>query len=205
MRKFLIAIALAAAPLLAGGLGAATLQEAGASAPAIRLAAWALRSGDAQGLPYLIVDKVRAMVLVFDARGVLQGASPALLGLAVGDDSVPGIGQRKMSTITPAERTTPAGRFIGTLGASLQGSEILWVDYEAGVALHRVIATTPKERRLQRLASALPADRRITYGCVNVPVRFFEQVVMPAFRGTPGIVYILPETRSPQEVFRTLE
>src|SRR5688572_20076269 len=151
MRNFLTGLALAAGLVLQGIAGAATLQEAGASAPTVRLAAWALNSGDAQGLPFVIVDKAQAMVFVFDARGILQGASPALLGLAVGDASVPGIGERKMSAIAPSERTTPAGRFVASLGHSLQGSEILWVDYETGVALHRVIASTPKERRLQRL------------------------------------------------------
>jgi hypothetical protein len=205
MRSFLTALALAAVLVLQGTVGAETLREVGASATAIRLAAWALNSGDAQGLPYLIVDKAQAMVFVFDARGMLQGASPALLGLAVGDTSAPGIGKRTMSAITPEERTTPAGRFVGSLGNSLQGQEILWVDYEAGVALHRVIATVPKERRLQRLASRLPSDRRITFGCINVPVNFFDVVVTPAFRGTTGIVYILPETRSPEQVFGAMD
>jgi hypothetical protein len=114
---------------------------------------------------------------------------------------VPGIGSRKMSTIRPEERTTPAGRFVASMERSLQGDEILWVDYDAAIALHRVIATVPKERRLQRLASQTPADRRITYGCINVPVKFFEQVVIPAFKGGQGIVYVLPETRPPSQVF----
>ncbi|NPC58421.1 hypothetical protein HNE04_22680 [Caenimonas sp. S4] len=156
-------------------------------------------------MPFVIVDKVAGRVFVFDAHGRLQGAAPALLGLALGDHSVPGIGSRKMSTIRPEERTTPAGRFVATLERSLKGDEILWIDYDAAIALHRVIATAPKERRLQRLDSRTPSDRRITYGCINVPVKFFDNVVVPAFRGTAGVVYVLPETRSAREVFGSYE
>jgi hypothetical protein len=145
---------------------------------------------------------VHARVFVFDAAGQLRGAAPALLGLARGDASVPGIGQRPLAQIRPEERTTPAGRFVATLAPSLAGEDILWIDYDAAVALHRVIATAPKEQRLRRLAGGSPAQRRITYGCINVPVRFFEDVVAPAFRGTAGIVYVLPDSGSWRTVFR---
>ena len=149
----------------------------------------------------MVVDKVNARVFVFHADGRLRGATPALLGSARGDRSVPGIGSRKLSTIQPAERTTPAGRFVASLDRSLGGEEILWVDYDSGVALHRVITTAPKERRLQRLESLVPLEHRITFGCINVPVKFYEKVVSPAFTGTNGIVYVLPETRPVRDVF----
>ncbi|MBA3774709.1 MAG: hypothetical protein H0X13_20095 [Ramlibacter sp.] len=161
---------------------------------------WVVHSGDNGGLPFVLVDKPESRVYVFDAQGRLLDAAPALLGLARGDESVPGIGARKMSTIRPDERTTPAGRFLASMGRALNGDEILWVDYDAAIALHRVIAA-PKERRLQRLAGPAPAERRITYGCINVAVNFFEQVVIPAFKEGRGIVYVLPETRSPRELF----
>jgi len=64
-----------------------------------------------------------------------------------------------------------------------------------------VIAGTPKERRAQRLASPSPDDNRVSYGCINVPVHFFDAVVKPAFTGTNGIVYVLPETRPARVVF----
>ena len=171
------------------------------SADVRHIADWALDSGDNAGMPFVVVDKVNARLFVFDAAGRLRGASAALLGLARGDDSVPGIGSRKLSTIRPEERTTPAGRFVAALDRSLAGEEILWVDYDSGVALHRVIATVPKERRLQRLESSLPLELRITFGCINVPVKFYENVVSPVFTGTGGIVYVLPETRGVREVF----
>lgn len=178
----------------------ADFQQEEASPDTRRIAAWILDSDDNRGSPFAIVDKIDSKVFVFDARGRLRGASPALIGLAPGDDSVPGIGQRKMSTILPEERTTPAGRFVASLEGSLHGDEILWVDYDAAVAMHAVVVI-PNERRLERLASAAPQDRRITYGCINVPVNFFKDVVSPVFRGTSGIVYVLPETRSSSAVF----
>jgi hypothetical protein len=171
------------------------------SREARHVADWAVRSADPRGMPFIIVDKVHSKVFVFDGVGRLLGAASALLGSARGDESVAGIGQRKLSTILAQERTTPAGRFEASLAKSPQGEEILWVDYDSALALHRVIATVPKERRLQRLAGHEPQARRITYGCINVPVRFYEDVVSPAFKATSGIVYVLPEQRSLREVF----
>ncbi len=171
------------------------------SEPARRVARWATTSADNGELPFIIVDKAASRVFVFDAQGRLRGAAPALLGSAQGDASTPGIGDKALSTIRPEERTTPAGRFVAALAKAPGGEEILWVDYDTAIALHRVIATVAKERRLQRMESAKPLDRRITYGCINVPVSFYEKVVTPVFRGRGGIVYVLPEVRSLEEVF----
>lgn len=179
----------------------ANFEQEQASAAARHVADWVVDSADNHNLPFLIVDKTQAKVFVFDAGGRLRGAAPALLGLAVGDDSVPGIGERKLSSIRPEERTTPAGRFVASLDRNLHGEEILWVDYDAAISLHRVVTSQPKERRAQRLATPTPLDNRISYGCINVPAPFYDNVVSPAFTGTDGIVYVLPETRSAREVF----
>ena len=188
-----------AAPAFAGPLGANFRAEA-ASQDVRDVADWALSSRDAAGMPFLIIDKRAARVFVFDGAGQLRGAAAALLGLSRSDDTIPGIGQRRLATITPAERTTPAGRFEASLGHDLE-QDILWIDYEAALSLHRVVKGTPKDRRAQRLASPTPLDNRISYGCVNVPAAFYDQIVVPAFTGTLGIVYILPETRAVREVF----
>jgi hypothetical protein len=124
-----------------------------------------------------------------------------LLGAARGDDTVPGIGDRAYSAMPPETRTTPAGRFVAALGSNTRGEDVVWVDYEAAVDIHRVVTTNPKERRLERLATPTPLDNRISYGCINVPKRFYENVVRPAFRRTHGIVYVLPEARTAREVF----
>ena len=159
------------------------------------------RSGDNGYLPFLIIDKVAASVAAFDANGRLIGISPALLGAARGDHTVPGIGERPIGKILPHERTTPAGRFVIEMGRNTQGEDIVWIDYDAAVSMHRVRATNPAERRLQRLASPTPHDNRISYGCINLPVRYFDQVVKPLMRGGKAIAYVLPEVRGTKEMF----
>lgn len=176
-----------------------------ASQNARQVADWVIDAGDNRNLPFVIVDKREAKVFVFHADGRLRGAAPALLGLALGDDSVPGIGERKLADIRPEERTTPAGRFVAALDRNLQGQKILWVDYEGAVSLHPVITSKLEERRAQRLATPSPLDNRISYGCINVPVDFFKRVVTAAFTGTNGIVYVLPETRSAQQFFASYD
>jgi len=171
------------------------------SRDAQHVADWVVDSGDNHGMPFVIVDKMDAKVFVFDADGRLRGGAPALLGLARGDDSIPGIGDRKLSDIRPEERTTPAGRFVASLGYNFNGKDVLWVDYNNAVSLHRVITNKPEERRLQRLATPTPLDKRISHGCINVPAKFFDNVVSPTFAGTYGIVYVLPEIRSNSEIF----
>ncbi|MGH6998831.1 MAG: L,D-transpeptidase [Phenylobacterium sp.] len=171
-----------------------------ASEAVIQVADWVLASRDNKGLPFVIIDKVTAEVFVFGADAQLKGAAPALLGLAQGDDSAPGIGERELSKITPEERTTPAGRFLAGFGEGTD-KDILWVDYETAVSMHQVVTTNAKEQRLRRLETPSPKDNRITFGCINVPVAFYQGVVLPTFTGTKGVVYILPETRALDQVF----
>ena len=183
-----------------GGSSGADLRGEPGSADVQAVADWAARSGDNAGLAFVVVDKVNAKVFLFDAEGRLSAATPALLGLGKGDDSVDGIGQRRLATISPRERTTPAGRFVAALGHDLE-QDVLWIDYEASVSLHRMIAGRAGERRAQRLGSASTLDNRISYGCINVPPEFYDRHIVPAFKDTVGIVYILPETKPVGSVF----
>lgn len=171
------------------------------SAEARQVAQWIDATGDNQRLPYLLIDKRSARVHVFNAAGALQASSAVLLGLARGDHSVPGIGERPMSAIAPHERTTPAGRFLSEPGHNLQGEDIIWIDYDAAVSLHRVRSANAADRRLQRLATATAADNRISFGCVNVPQRFYERNVLPLLGNQRGVIYVLPETRSAAAFF----
>ena len=191
-------------PLTESGPKRANFLGEPASDDTRQMADWVTASGDNRSLPFVIVDKVDARVFVFDDHGQLRGASRALLGLARGDDWAVGIGNRKMSSMRPEERITPAGRFVASLGHDTNGHDILWVDYADAIALHRVVTSNPKEHRLQRLASPSPLERRISYGCINVPAQFYDGVVIPAFTGRQGIAYILPETRSIGQVFSGL-
>lgn len=162
---------------------------------------WIVHSFDHQNLPFIVVDKKAARIFVYRSDGRLLGAAPALLGVAVGDHTVPGVGDKRLADIRFEERTTPAGRFVADLGFDLRKEEILWIDYDSGLSLHTVITSNVKERRQQRLASTESADLRITYGCINVAGRFYKEVVYPTFQNTSGIIYILPEIHSIRSVF----
>jgi hypothetical protein len=187
----------------------ANFEHERASSDVRQVANWVVREGDNQAgedrdLPFAILDKKDARVYVFDATGRLRGAAPALLGMGRGDTALPGIGAKELSNIPPQDRITQAGRFVAWVGADNHGQDVLWLDYEGGLAMHRVITTNPKERRLQRLATPTPLDNRISWGCINLPVKFYEQVVQPAFTGTKGIVYVLPETKPALKFFADL-
>jgi len=194
-RHTIASIALA---LLGGaGASAAVATPAASPPPAIQaFAAWAVSHHPEQaGRPWAVLDKQRARLYLFDQSGTLTATTVVLLGSAVGDDSVPGIGDRKISEILPFEKTTPAGRFDTEPGTNLQGEDIVWVDYDAAISMHRV-RPLKGERRLQRLASRTARDNRISYGCINVPAAFYDQWLKPSFGRAAGVLYVLPETRS---------
>ena len=174
-----------------------------ASEDAQFVANWVADSRDNQKLSFVIIDKKHTRVYVFDSSAMLIGATPVLLGAAPGDDSVVGIGQRPMDEVLPHERTTPAGRFMGEPGRNTFGEDVIWVDYDAAVSMHRVRIKDPKERRLERLASLTTDDNRISFGCVNIPVAFYENVLSPEFKARYGVVYVLPEVKSVLDVFPT--
>lgn len=170
--------------------------------PEVRtLAQWVADTDDARGAPFVVIDKRRARLHVFDAEAKLAASTPILLGGARGDDTVPGIGDRPLADVLPDERTTPAGRFIGERGHNARGEDVVWVDYDAGVSMHRVLTTNPKERRLERLATPTADDNRISYGCINVPVAFYETRLAPLFDGRDAPIYVLPEVKTMAQVF----
>jgi hypothetical protein len=191
---------------LAEGAQRADFNSEKASTETRHVADWVVHSGDnhagdKRALSFVIVDKAKAKVFVFDAEGRLLGAAPALLGLTVGDHAVPGIGDRKLSSIRKDERTTPAGRFVAQIGPNLK-EDVLWVDYAGAVSIHRVIKT---KDRLHRISTPDLKDKRVSFGCINVPAKFYEGVVRPAFGTSRGIVYVLPETRPAREVFASYD
>jgi hypothetical protein len=165
------------------------------------IANWAVDSGDNERLPFVIIDKKNTRVFVFDPHGKLLGAAPVLLGAARGDDSVAGIGTRPLAEVLPEEKTTPAGRFMGEPGLNASGEDIVWVDYDAAVSMHRVRTANAKERRLQRLASPGTQDNRISFGCINMPAAFYDNVLSPQFKARYGVVYVLPDVKRLGEVF----
>lgn len=174
--------------------GPGWLRTAQASDAALQLVRWTLATHDHGAQPFAVVDKPAARIHVFAAGGRWLGSAPVLLGSAYGDTSVPGIGDRPLAQIRPEERTTPAGRFASEPGRNTRGDDLVWIDYDSAVSLHRVRSVHLSERRQQRLASPQPAERRISNGCVNVAHAFYDRVIAPTLGRTPGVVYVLPDS-----------
>jgi hypothetical protein len=197
---------LVVAGLVAAGTSAAFAgpKQPALSAPARTLVQWVNTTRDNGSAPFAVIDKRQARIWVFDDKGRLQDTAPVLLGYARGDHTVPGIGDKPLKDVKPSEKTTPAGRFVTEPGRNLNNEDIFWVDYDAAVSMHRVRASNPRERRLQRLATPTPADNRISFGCINVPAAFYDRVVNPQFSRARGIVYLLPEVKPLGAVFRPL-
>lgn len=170
--------------------------------PDVKLVAnWVAYTHDNGHRAFAVVDKKFARVWLFDPDGHLRIDVPALLGEAVGDTSAPGIGNKPLSLIKPWEKTTPAGRYVAELGLNNHREDVVWVDYEAAISMHRIRKVKESEHRFARLASPTYKDNRISNGCINLPVSFYEKHLKPAVQGTGVVIYVLPEVRSIQQVF----
>ncbi len=203
MRTILLHCTIALAALVASvpAIAAADFGRWQPTDDARQVADWVLQVQDHAGLPFVLVDKKAAVLYLFGADGRLRAASPALLGLAPGDHGAPDLNQRDLATLAFHERTTPAGRFEAQPGRNLQGEPVVWVDYGAALAIHRLRPGPAQERRAARLQSATPADNKISLGCVVVPVAFYLEQVEPLLGRGRSVVYILPETLPVSAVF----
>ncbi|WP_267435197.1 hypothetical protein [Sphingomonas sp. GM_Shp_1] len=170
-----------------------------------RVMAWVSGSGDNRGLPWAVVDKTHAALFLFAPDGKPLAAVPVLIGIAPGDEASPGVGTKTLAALGPAEKTTPAGRYLAKFGLPVAGERVLWVDYATSVALHPIPKDAgAKEKRRERMLSPTPDDNRITFGCINVPQAFYAKQLRPTFRKKGGYVYILPDTKSLEDVFPRL-
>ena len=156
-----------------------------------------MKAQDHRGLPFAVVDKKSAQLFVFDGAGQLRGGAAVLIGLTPGDVEVDQAVSASNSGLSVAQRTTPAGRFSSEPGRNLSGEAIVWMDYTARLAIHRLRPAAAHERRAERLASTTPDDNRITLGCVVVDPLFFDLVVAPTLGMGYGVVYVLPEIQAP--------
>lgn len=143
--------------------------------------------------PFAIVDKRQATLSVYDAGGRLVGRTAALLGLTPGDTEPASARGKPPSALATHERVTPAGRFEAVPGRNLSGERVVWFNYEANLAIHRLRPASAAQRREERLASVNAQDHRITLGCVVVDPAFFDEVVLPTLGKGSSLVYILPE------------
>jgi hypothetical protein len=175
------------------------------SAATLRVADWIAASGDNRALPYAIIDKATASLFLLDAKGNALGAVPVLLGIALGDDATPGVGSKKLGEIGPAEKTTPAGRYLAKFGLAAGRQKVLWVDYANSVAIHPIPPDASKvEQRRERMLSPAADDNRITFGCINLPKAFYAKVLRPLFQKKGGYVYVLPDAKPLETVFPLL-
>ena len=183
------------------GEPASVLASVDASSDARYVEHWIRAKGDDHGRPFVIVDKKAARIYVFGAGGGLVGMSHTLLGQSRGDIPVPGAGQKNPASLLPDERKTPAGRFDSQPGRNLHGEAVVWVDYDTGIAIHRVRPGQSQAQRLNNLATDDPDNKRMSLGCVVVPEPFFLSVVLPTLGHGHGTVYVLPEDEPVQAMF----
>ena len=188
-------------PTARNGEPASALAGVDASADARYVEHWIREQGDDHGRPFAIVDKKAARIYVFGAGGQLVGSSSTILGLARGDVPIPGAGQKDPSQLLPYERRTPAGRFESQPGKNIHGESVVWVDYDTGIAIHRVRPGRAQTQRLHSLATDATDDKRLSLGCVVVPEPFFLQTVLPTLGHSHGVVYVLPEDGPVEAMF----
>ena len=171
----------------------------------VHVANWVSYTHNAKKKAFVLIDKKEAQLYVFDPKGKLKSRTPILLGKAVGDHTVPGVGNKPFSQIKEDEKTTPAGRFLAQPGKNNRGVDIIWIDYNAAVSMHRMRSAKAEENRGDRMATADASDNRISYGCVNVPPGFYNTVLKPTVVRNGAYVYVLPETRTPQQQFGSFD
>jgi hypothetical protein len=172
-----------------------------APADVVHLANWVSYTRNNKKKAFVLIDKKQAQLYVFDPQGKLKSRTPVLLGKAVGDHSAPGVGNKPLSQLKEEEKTTPAGRFLALPGKNTSGEDIIWIDYNAAVSMHRIRKVAAEERRFERMATPEASDNRISNGCVNVPHKFYNAVLKPSVMKYGAFVYVLPETRTPQQLF----
>ena len=182
-------------------LTAADFRNVEPTPDARHMADWVVARRDNGRMPFMVLDKRDARLYVFKPNGELIDQTPVLLGAAHGDDTYPGIGDVPIDKVKPYQRTTAAGRFVTRPGLDADHTDVVWLDYDAALAMHRVINKVKSERRLQRLASPNPKVRRISWGCINIPIAFFDTYISPVYGKRSGVTYVIPERKSFAEVF----
>jgi hypothetical protein len=174
--------------------------------PAASLAWAVIRARDHHGMPFAIVDKHAALLLVYRGDGSLAGRTPILIGRTPGDRSMPGVGERaQRHALRGDDRTTPAGRFDAEPGHNLNGEAIVWVDYASALAIHRLRPGPLHATRAPALdARSSPRDRRLSDGCIVVPTAFYAAVVQAVLGRGHAVVYVMPEDGRWQQLWPDL-
>lgn len=158
--------------------------------------------------PIAIVDKQMGLTYVIDANGVLAGKSASLTGKTKGDvRSEAAKKTANVESIAEKDKVTEAGMFDASVkNVPHYGNVItLQIFDNYSIAMHPTYLGAPAEQRQARLESATPEDNRISFGCINVPNEFMQNVVFKAIpKGVKSFpIVVIPESKSIQEFFPT--
>jgi hypothetical protein len=175
-----------------------------APAEVVHIANWVSYTRNNQKKAFVVIDKKNAQMYVFEPDGKLKNNATVLLGQAVADVLPPGTASKPISQLKLHEKATPAGRFLAKPGKNHKGEDVIWIDYNSAISLHR-LRKVGKENRAERLASAELDDNRISNGCVNVPPAFYDSLLRPTVLKKGAYVYVLPETKAPQQLFGSFD
>ena len=169
---------------------------------------WMVRNNKNKNLPFILVDKQNGFMFAFDAGGKLYegGKSPAITGKARADALTTAQASKGLNETTDADKVTEAGIYEAT-GANTKdyGQAVVVKQYDnSQMAIHTVYLGTPSENRAGRLQSANSLDKRISYGCINAPASFINDVIAPHFAGK-SIVVVLPEMSTARSAFNIID
>lgn len=129
-----------------------------------------LKSMIRDGESLIVADKTSGKIYVYDEGLKRVEYAPALYGRSLANS---------ISDINSAP-VTPSGEFRTRKVYSTQLGESIttFIEGETSIlAIHPVWLKSPKQRRLERLASDDAADNRITNGCINVPKKFYYDIM----------------------------
>jgi hypothetical protein len=136
--------------------------------PEVRqVAAWAIRTNDHRGLPFLVIDQVHARLFAFDGGGRLAGSTPILRNPV--DDEL-----------------TPAGRFVADSRRSARAGVIVWANE------HDTLALDGAPPAQQRDRDPLAAGFHRHWGSSLHIASDFYQRHLHAFRHQASVAYVLP-------------
>lgn len=134
-----------------------------------------------------IADKPNGMIHMFDEKGQFIASSNALYGKQAGDILTEESRSKPIEKITTVDKVTPAGTYELSFSKDLSGDyaggyTLRFNDKKGdlgGIAIHSVYLGDVKEDRLKKLSSADPADKKVSFGCVNTSPEFILNEVLP--------------------------
>ena len=143
---------------------------------------------DNQGKQFIVADKQAGTLTMYTASGQQITSTPTLFGKTKGD--------------SVSSKNTPSGRFeTKQANVSTEGyggsAQVLTQNGQnlqlggSSYAIHRVYTKYASENRQGRLDTPTATDNRISLGCINVPVDFYD-TYLNSDQAT--VVYVMPET-----------